>query len=103
MELPLGLHADADRLLSRDRAADDRWECRDPCRWSSRILLTSATHVGLVAAFSFNAGSGNIVADSTAITMTGRSSNATWTSSGRFGTERCRSMHELWYVPNASN
>src|SRR5437660_2297637 len=49
------------------------------------ISSASAQAPGLVAAYSFNQGSGTTVADSSGNNNTGTLSGATWTTAGRFG------------------
>ena len=46
---------------------------------------TTATIPGLVAAYSFNAGSGTTVTDSSGNGNNGTIANATWTTSGKYG------------------
>jgi chitodextrinase len=46
---------------------------------------TQATVAGLVAAYSFNEGTGATVADSSGLGNTGTVANTTWTTSGKFG------------------
>ena len=48
-------------------------------------LTVSATPTGLVAAYSFNAGSGTTVADTSGNGRTGTISGATWSMQGKFG------------------
>ena len=48
-------------------------------------LTVSATSTGLVAAYSFNAGSGTTVADTSGNGRTGAISGASWSTQGRFG------------------
>ena len=48
-------------------------------------LTVSATPTGLVAAYSFNAGSGTTVADTSGNGRTGTISGATWSTQGKFG------------------
>jgi len=52
---------------------------------NAQTLTISATPVGLVAAYSFNAGTGTTVADVSGNGNTGTINGATWTTAGRFG------------------
>jgi len=51
----------------------------------SNIASATTLSSGLVAAYSFNEGSGTTVADSSGNANTGTISNATWTTQGKFG------------------
>lgn len=60
--------------------------------------------VGLVAAYSFNAGSGTSVADSSGLSNNGTISGATWTTSGKFGSALSfDGVNDMVSVPDASS
>jgi hypothetical protein len=71
----------------RSRAVDDSGNIEIPGSGTAvSVTPTSLGTNGLVAAYSFNAGNGNSVADATSNNNNGTISNATWTTGGMFGT-----------------
>ena len=64
-------------------------------------LTVSATPAGLVAAYSFNAGSGTSVADASGNGHTGTISGATWSTQGKFGNALSFNGVNDWVTVNA--
>ena len=65
-------------------------------------LTVNAFNPGLVAAYSFNEGSGTSVADAAGNGNTGTISGATWTTAGKFGNALSFSGNSAWVTINDS-
>ena len=69
----------------RVRASDDSGNQSPYSNVASATTPTSTNPAGLVAAFSFNEGTGTTVADSSVNSNNGTIANAAWTASGKYG------------------
>jgi chitodextrinase len=64
--------------------------------YSSVASATTTANTGLVAAYSFNEGAGTTVIDSSGQGNTGTITNATWTSSGKYGSAMVFNGTNAW-------